>query len=66
MTTARPPVTVRLIGTDGNAFALIGRVNAALRKAGYPEEVERFTADATTCESYDDLLCLIMETVEVE
>ena len=29
-------VKVRLVGEDGNAFAILGRCRAALRKAGYP------------------------------
>ena len=28
-------VTVRLVGTDGNAFARLGKVRQALRRAGY-------------------------------
>jgi hypothetical protein len=30
-----PDVTVKLVGTNSNAFALMASVNAALRKAGY-------------------------------
>jgi hypothetical protein len=29
-----PDVSVRLVGEDGNAFAIMGRVSAALRDAG--------------------------------
>jgi len=59
-------VTVRLIGTDGNAFALLGKVRQALRRAGYDAEfIERFTKEAMTG-SYDDLLACIMRYVNVE
>lgn len=59
------PVEVELIGTDGNAFALIGRTERAIRRhAGRSAGVE-FREKATSCDSYDELLRFIMDTVEV-
>ena len=59
-------VTVRLVGTDGNAFALLGKVRQALRRAGYDAGfIERFTKEAMAG-SYDELLACIMRYVNVE
>ena len=67
MTTPRyPNVTVQLVGQDGNAFAILGRVQRALRKAGAPkEELDTFLAEAMRG-SYDQLLQTCMEWVQVE
>jgi hypothetical protein len=67
MTATEPqyPVTVQLIGTDGNAFALIGKVAAALRTQVGPEASRAFIKEATAQHSYDDLLAFIQRTVEV-
>ena len=59
-------VTVALINTDGNAFALLGKVRQSLRRAKYSTEfIEQFTQDAMTG-SYDELLACIMRYVNVE
>ncbi len=60
-----PDVTVQLTGEDGNAFAIIGRVRKALRKAGYTDLVVQFTAEATS-RDYDHLLVTCMKYVNVE
>ena len=61
-----PDVRVRLVGEDGNAFAIIGRIRAALRRAGVPaSEIEDFTAQATAG-NYDDLLMTCMKWVQVD
>jgi hypothetical protein len=60
-----PDVTVELTGTDGNAYAVLGRVRRALRDAGVSEsEVEKFTSEATSGD-YDYLLMTCMEWVDV-
>lgn len=58
-------VQVQLSGTDGNVFAIIGRVKQALERAGHREEAKAFTAAAFRAESYDAVLVLCMQTVEV-
>ena len=59
-------VTVRLVGTDGNAFALLGKVRQALRRAGYDAGfIEWFTKEAMAG-NYDELLACIMRYVNVE
>ena len=61
-----PTITVKLTGTDGNAFMVIGRVTRALRDAGHVTAANTFAKDAMTCESYDELLQFAMKTVDVE
>ena len=42
-----PEVVVELVGHDGNAFAILGKVSRALRKGGATkEEVDEFMAEA--------------------
>ena len=58
-------VQVRLVGEDGNAFAIIGRVQGALRKAGYSAgQRSAFVADAMTGD-YDHLLAVVARWVDV-
>lgn len=61
-----PHVHVRLVGEDGNAFAIMGRVRSALRKAKVSkEDVDAFLKEATSGD-YDHLLQTVMNTVEVD
>lgn len=63
MTTIRhPEVQVQLTGTDGNAFAVLGQVAKALRKAGI--DPTEFMAEATAGD-YDHLLATCMKWVDV-
>jgi hypothetical protein len=55
----------KLIGTDGNAFSIIGNVNCALKRAGFLEKVKEFEENAFNSESYDALLALCMKYVDV-
>jgi len=60
-----PDITVRLVGEDGNAFAILGRVIRAMKQAGLPpEEIEAFRQEATAG-SYDLLLQTVMRWVDV-
>ena len=56
---------VKLVGTDGNAFAVLGTVTRALKKAGYSkEEVDEFRREAMGGD-YNHLLATAMEWVDV-
>lgn len=47
---------VNLIGTDGNAFAILAKCKKAAKKAGWTnEKIEEFTAEAKSGD-YDNLL----------
>lgn len=59
-------ITVQLTGTDGNAFAIMGKVQSALRRAGATkEELEQYYAESTSG-NYDNLLRVAHQWVEVE
>ncbi len=47
---------VKLVGTDGNAFALMGKVVSALRKVDAPATVADEFRELATSGDYDDLL----------
>ena len=53
-----PEVTIDLIGEDGNAFAILGRVSRAMRRAGIDAEYPAFQAEATAGD-YDNLLMTV-------
>lgn len=62
-----PDITVKLIGTDGNIFSLVGAVRRALLKANVPQtEISEFIDAIMDCDCYDEALCIILQTVEVE
>ena len=56
----------KLIGTDGNVFALSARVVNALKKAGQKEKAKEFSEKLFRCENYDAALALMAEYVEIE
>ena len=58
-------VHVELVGHDGNAFAILGRVSRALRTAGHGDLVKEFMDEATKGD-YDHLLQTCMKYVHVE
>lgn len=61
-----PDVVVNLVGEDGNAFAILGRVEKALRRAGIDvDERKEFQSEATSGD-YDHLLRTVMEWVLVD
>ncbi len=60
-----PEVEVKLSGQDGNAFAIIGRVQAAMRRAKISaEDIREFRKEAMSGD-YDYLLQTVMNTVTV-
>lgn len=58
-------IRVKLIGEDGNAFFILGKVREALIKNGRKDLVEEFMKEAQS-EDYDHLLATVMEYVEIE
>jgi hypothetical protein len=60
-----PDIHVRLVGTDGNAFAVLGAVRSALQRAGVSaSEIEAFLDEAMAGD-YDHLLATAMRWVDV-
>lgn len=56
----------KLAGEDGNVFNLIGIVKRTLVKDGQRDRANEFVLKAMKQKSYDDVLILIMDYVEVE
>lgn len=60
-----PDVQVKLVGSDGNAFAVMGKVKKALQRAGVSkEEVEQYLEESMSGD-YDHLLGVAMNWVDV-
>lgn len=60
-----PECEVQLSGEDGNAFAIIGAVRAALRRHGVStEEQQQFAGEALSGD-YDNVIQTAMKWVEV-
>lgn len=61
-----PHVAVQLSGEDGNIFAIIGRVQRALRKGGAShEDIDAFWREVRDSHSYEQALVTIQRWVEV-
>ena len=68
MSTPQPitDVKVKLIGEDGNAFHILGKVTKALRRAGYDKAFIDDYIEQATSGDYDTLLMTTMVFVRVE
>lgn len=55
MDTKYPDIEVQLSGADGNAFAVMGAVSKALKRAGHADEVNAYMAESMSGD-YDHLL----------
>jgi len=65
MTEPKNKPTVKLIDTNGNIYAIIGRVKDALFKAGADKEyIFKYQVKAMSGD-YDNLLCTTMDYVHV-
>lgn len=69
MTTATckyPDIQVKLVGEDGNAFAILGRMQRALMRGNVSSvDIANFVDEATSSD-YDHLLQTCMDWVTVE
>jgi hypothetical protein len=60
-----PDVEVQLVGQDGNAFAIMGRVASALKDAGVSkDEIDEYYAESMSGD-YDQLLQTAVKWVAV-
>jgi hypothetical protein len=59
-----PDVTVELTGTDGNAFAILGKVKKAISEA-HGRDAGSAYFDEATAGDYDALLRVTMQYVDV-
>ena len=62
MTEKKKPV-LKIIGTNGNAFAILGKAQKVAKENGM--DWEKIRTEATSG-NYDNLLCVIMKYFEVE
>ena len=60
-----PDIVVQLVDEDGNALAVMGRVSAALRKAGVSDEKITEYLQESTSGDYDNLMATAMKWVVV-
>lgn len=61
-----PHINVQLIGADGNAFAILGRVSKAMRRGKCTAaQVDDFMTEATSSD-YNHLLRTTMKTVSYD
>lgn len=58
-------VKVKLVGRDGNAFAVLGECRRAARKAGISQEDTDMFVKKATSGNYDQLLATCLEYFEV-
>jgi hypothetical protein len=56
----------KLVGTDGNVFSIIGNVSRVLKRAGQADKAKEFTEKAFKAGSYDEVLTMLHDYVEVE
>ena len=59
MTPKHPEINVPMVGEDGNAFSILGRVHRIMRRAGIEDQWDLFYAEATSGD-YDQLLRTVM------
>jgi len=60
-----PEIEVELIGHDGNAFTILGRVTRAMKRAGLSaEQIEEYRTEAMSGD-YNNLLATTMKYVVV-
>ena len=57
-------VKMQLVGTDGNAYSILGNFQRAARKQGWSKDQITKVMDEATSGDYDNLLRVIMENVE--
>ena len=62
---AKANIKVKLVGEDGNAFAIMGKVSKALKRNGHADLVDEYLKEAKSGD-YDHLLQTTMDYVEVE
>ncbi len=64
----KEPITnikLKLVNEDGNAFSIMGRARAALRRAGRADLLDAFTKECTSGD-YNHLLATCMKYFDCE
>ena len=63
-TPTTPPLA--LIGTDGNAYSILGRAQRVARQCGWSQETVEAVMDEATSGDYDHLLRTMMRYFDVD
>lgn len=61
----RVRVKLKLIGEDGNAYAILGKVRKQMKQEGWTKEEIKEYMDKATSGDYDNLLRVTMEYADV-
>ena len=61
-----PNVHIDLVGEDGNAFSIMGRLRGALRSANIDKDDIKEVLDECTAGDYNHLLQTVMTTVSTD
>jgi hypothetical protein len=56
--------TVKLVGEDGNVFALLGSASRALKRAGLRDKAKEMTDRVMNSDSYEQALRIMLEYVK--
>lgn len=59
-------LTLKLVGNDGNAFAILSNADKTMRKAGVAQEERELFKQQATSGDYDNLLRICMDWFEIE
>jgi hypothetical protein len=65
MKVKHPHISVPLVGEDGNAFSILGRVSRIMKRNGLRDEWDEFHKEATSGD-YNHLLCTVMAWFSVD
>lgn len=65
MTKKYNDIYVPMVGEDGNALAIIGRVRQAVKKAYGREEAEKVAKEMMKSESYDQVVGYVIANFKV-
>ena len=65
MKVKHPHINVPLVGEDGNAFSILGRVSRIMKRNGLRDEWDEFHAEATSGD-YNNLLRTVMAWFAVD
>lgn len=57
---------LKLVGQDGNAFAILGKAKRVMRQEGWSKEKQDEVMEEATSGDYNHLLSTMMDHFEVE
>jgi hypothetical protein len=60
-----PHINIPLVGEDGNAFSILGRVSRIMKRNGIHDKWDEFHAEATSGD-YNNLLMTVMRWFAVD